>query len=80
MKAPDLELAARELTGSLYRAPDERARLRVLSVDWNLRLPTASAILAVLWPDKFTVYDIRVCQGLRGHDRRDYSSVLAPFG
>ena len=29
---------------------------------WPERAPTASTILAVLYPDTFTVYDIRVCK------------------
>jgi len=31
---------------------------------WGFRLPTASAILAVLYPDTFTVYDKRACDAL----------------
>ena len=31
---------------------------------WGFLLPTASAILTVLYPDTFTVYDTRVCQVL----------------
>jgi hypothetical protein len=38
--------------------------MRALLTKWGFRLPTASAILAVLYPDKFTVYDIRVCDVL----------------
>jgi hypothetical protein len=30
------------------------------------RLPTASAILAVLYPEKFTVHNTRVCKVLGG--------------
>jgi hypothetical protein len=32
---------------------------------WGFRLPTASAILTVLYPDIFTMYDIRVCDTLQ---------------
>jgi hypothetical protein len=32
-----------------------------LLTEWGFRLPTASAILAALYPEEFTVYDIRVC-------------------
>ncbi len=34
-------------------------------------MPIASAILSVLWPDKFTVYDDRVCEQLGG----DYKTI-----
>jgi hypothetical protein len=33
---------------------------------WGFRLPTASAILTVLYPEEFTVYDARVCEVLGG--------------
>lgn len=39
-------------------------KLEYLLKEWKFRLPTASAILTVLYPDKFTVYDLRVCQTL----------------
>ena len=32
---------------------------------WGFRLPMASAILMVFWPDQFTVYDAWVCDELR---------------
>jgi hypothetical protein len=31
---------------------------------WGFYLPMASSILAVLWPEEFTVYDVRVCEEL----------------
>jgi hypothetical protein len=36
----------------------------ILMRDWGLRLPMASAILTVLFPEEFTVYDQRVCGSL----------------
>ena len=36
---------------------------------WAFRLPTASAILTVLYPDVFTVYDRRVCKVLGAFDQ-----------
>jgi hypothetical protein len=33
--------------------------------EWGFYLPTASAILTVLWPEEFTVFDIRVCDELK---------------
>ena len=32
--------------------------------EYGFLLPMATAILTVLWPDEFTVYDIRVCDSL----------------
>ena len=42
--------------------PEEQ--LKLLLIEWEFRLPTATAILTVLYPDNFTVYDIRVCNAL----------------
>jgi hypothetical protein len=62
-----LENIARRLTRALYSAPDDRQRMRTLVEDYRFRLPMASAILTVLWPDDFTVYDVRVCNELSCH-------------
>lgn len=68
-RGPDLETVARELTAAVASAPDPEARLLVLMRDWGFLLPMASAILTVLYPDDFTVYDTRVCQELRDFAR-----------
>ena len=60
----DLETAARKLFASLFRASSHEERLRLLIQDWGFYLPMASSILAVLWPDEFTIYDVRVCDEL----------------
>lgn len=54
----------RKLTADIYGASTGRERLRVLMEDYGFLLPMATAILTVLWPDEFTVYDIRVCDSL----------------
>ena len=56
----DLEVRCRALTKSLYNASDRKERLRLLIKEWGFALPMASAILAVCWPEEFTVYDYRV--------------------
>ena len=60
----DLEKAVADLGWDVFRAKDAYERFRVLSTNWRLRLPMASAILTVLYPDEFTVYDERVCKEL----------------
>ena len=60
LRRRDLEAITRAITRALYKAKTPKERLRVLSVDWRLPLPTASAILTVGWPDEFTVFDYRV--------------------
>lgn len=59
-----LEPIVRGLTSQLHRAPDSESRMRLLIDRWRFSLPMASAILAILWPDEFTVYDKRVCKQL----------------
>ena len=56
-----LEDAVRELTSGIYRQPGAKDRLRYLFEEWSIWLPMGSAILTVLYPDEFTVYDYRVC-------------------
>lgn len=56
----DLEEAARKLTGAIATQPSPEARLNVLMKEWGFLLPMASAILTVLYPNEFTVYDYRV--------------------
>jgi hypothetical protein len=60
----DLDAIARRLTASLYGARDACERLRLLldEKEWGFRLPMASAVLTVLWPEEFTVYDFRACE------------------
>lgn len=57
--------AAHEHGLALHGAADDECRLRlVLGSPWSFALPTATAMLAVLYPYRFTVYDIRVCDAL----------------
>jgi hypothetical protein len=57
----NLAAAVDALLRSVGSAPDNRARLRIVVEEWGFRLPMASAILTVLYPEDFTVYDVRVC-------------------
>ncbi len=58
----DLESAVNALAKAVTNAKDNKERLRALVEGWGFRLPMASAILTVLFPNDFTVYDIRVCE------------------
>lgn len=57
----DLDSAVKALTAAIAHAPTPKEKLQVLLNEWGFLLPMASAILTVLYPDDFTVYDIRVC-------------------
>jgi len=58
---PDLDTAVRTLTANIAGQPMAEDRLRHMLQEWGFLLPMASAILTVLYPDEFTIYDIRVC-------------------
>lgn len=60
----NLDDAVKNLTEKISKAPDNKKKLRLLVVDWGFQLPMASAILTVLYPNDFTVYDVRVCDEL----------------
>ena len=59
----DLDRAAFILTRTIAQQPNAKERLRTL-MDLHFPLPTSSAILTVLYPKEFTVYDKRVCNEL----------------
>lgn len=61
-KESDLNHACKALTNEIYLAKEDSQKIKILLIDWDFRLPMASAILTVLYPDKFTVYDYRVCE------------------
>lgn len=53
--------AVQNIAASLYASDCPKRRLEVLMKDWQFRLPMATAILTILYPSEFTVYDVRVC-------------------
>jgi hypothetical protein len=57
--------AVTQIAAALFATKDRKERLAILMRDWGLRLPMASAILTVLYPKDFTVYDRRVCDMLK---------------
>jgi len=60
-KSGSFTSAVSKITASLHESCDPKGRLENLMDGWHFRLPTASAILTVLFPNDFSVYDIRVC-------------------
>jgi hypothetical protein len=55
----DLAATVETLTRAIHDAASDEDRLRLLLNDWEFLLPTATAILTVLYPERFTVYDVR---------------------
>ena len=43
--------------------------MKILIMEWGFLLPMASAILTVLYPMSFTIYDFRVCEELKDFDK-----------
>lgn len=64
-KFDNLDDAVKTLTIGINQAPDHKERLRHLMMEWGFQLPMATAILTALYPDDFTVYDVRVCEELK---------------
>jgi hypothetical protein len=60
----DLQSAVDSLMTTIANANGNKERLSALVEGWGFGLPMASAILTVLYPDDFTVYDVRVCDVL----------------
>lgn len=75
----DLDAAVQQLISELRKAEGHKARLMVLLRDWQLRLPMATAILTVFWPEDFTIYDYRACEQLGDFsdlvDRTDFDRL-----
>src|SRR5262245_38348898 len=61
---PDFDTAVRALLAQIATVPHPKDKLYVLFEIWGFELPTASAILTVLYPEEFSVYDYRVCYSL----------------
>ena len=68
-KYDNLQSAVDALIEAITIVECDKERMRVLINEWGFRLPMASAILSVLFPEKFTIYDSRVCEEL--HDFSD---------
>lgn len=63
------KLATQNLAHDLHVAAGPKERLEALMTNWEFQLTTASAILSVLYPDTFTIYDVRVCRVLGDYGR-----------
>lgn len=57
--------AVTQIARALFATKDRKERFAILTRDWQLPLPMASAVLTVLYPKDFTVYDRRVCGVLK---------------
>lgn len=67
----NLDQVVRDLTRKIFVAGDSKEKLRILIEDYGFRLPMASAILSLLYPDDFTIFDVRVCETFPEYKRLD---------
>jgi len=56
----DLRKAVKNLSSEIFNEKSNDKKLEILLNNWKFQLPVASAILTILYPDDFSVYDIRV--------------------
>jgi hypothetical protein len=59
-RGKSLAVVVQDLSSQINKAASDEERLRIFLDDWHFGLPMATAILTVLYPDRFTVYDVRV--------------------
>lgn len=59
-----LNKIVKDLTSQIYKAKSLEEKMRILIEDYKFGYPMASAVLSVLYPDDFTVYDYRVVEQL----------------
>ena len=58
----NLEDASRALTKQIYQASSPKEKMKIMLTEWGFKLPMTSAVLTVLYPYEFTVFDFRVCE------------------
>lgn len=63
-KFDSLDEAVFTLTSGISKEAELKDKLGYLMKVWRFQLPMASAIMTALYPNDFTVYDIRVCDEL----------------
>lgn len=60
----NLDVCIKNITNEIYNADNPKEKMKILIEKYNFRLPMTSAILSILYPEDFTVYDVRVCETL----------------
>lgn len=54
--------AVEQIASGIHESATPKERLKYLMEKWWFQLPTATAILTLLYPEDFTVFDWRVCK------------------
>lgn len=63
-KTTTLSESIRKLTNDVVKAKSPEEKLETMIKKWKFGLPMATAILTVLYPEDFTIYDYRVREQL----------------
>lgn len=71
----NLNEVVRTVTEEISNAGTAEAKMRILVEKWKFRLPMASAILTILYPEEFTVYDVRVASALGEENRTELGGL-----
>lgn len=79
LKSGNLESVIKNITKQIHDEKDNKKKLNILIEKWKFRLPMASAILTVLYPENFTVYDYRVIEQLGIKDFRDRKNQIEQY-
>lgn len=60
-----LDNSIKNISNDIYRANTSKDKLEIMIKKYKFGLPMATAILTVLYPENFTVYDYRVREQLK---------------
>jgi hypothetical protein len=71
LKFGNLKTVVKKLTSEIFHTSETEQKLELLIKSWKFNLPIATAILTILYPQEFTIYDMRV-RGQIGI-RKDFS-------
>ncbi len=66
LKSGNIKIVVKNITSQIFKAVGSQEKLKILLENWHFGLPMATAILTVLYPNDFTIYDVRVRDQL-GH-------------
>jgi len=75
----NVQKSVKELTGEIYKADNLEEKLNILTKEWGFYLPMATAILTVLYPKEFTIYDIRVREQLNLKETASVKKYFSEF-
>ena len=57
--------SVKHIAAALHASGSPMNRLEILMKEWRFALPMAGAVLTVLYPEDFGIYDVRVCGQLK---------------